>query len=210
MSRDVDKLIEPFRTSIKELIKKANDAGIPAFVTDTTRTLAEQKELVRKGFSKTLKSKHLIGEAADIAFQVQGKLSYASGLYEGLYRIAKEIPYVIWPYRDLGWLWDKPHFQYDKNKKVVDNDGMELKDCLIKVRELNTEIDVTTGQRDERDKHIERIEDALGISKTGDVEKILETIGTLTKENGRVTDQRDECLRGDNSKLAAIWQIIKS
>lgn len=123
-SRDINQLKEPFRHQIKILIEKANEQGIPAFVTDTTRTLAEQKELLRKGFSQTLKSKHLIGEAADIAFQINGKLSYDSKLYIRLYTIAKDLSFVIWPYKDLDWNWDKPHFQYDKNKKVVDNDDM--------------------------------------------------------------------------------------
>lgn len=126
-SRDPEKLIEPFRTSIKELIKRANAQGIPAFITETTRTLEEQKENVRKGFSRTLKSKHLTGEAADIAFQVAGKLSYDAKLYERLYLIAKDLPFVIWPHRDLGWensgFIDRPHYQYDATKKIVYNVG---------------------------------------------------------------------------------------
>jgi len=126
-SRDPEKLIEPFRASIKKLIKLANEQGIPAFITDTTRTIGEQRELVRKGFSKTMNSKHLIGEAADIAFQINGKLSYDAKLYERLYSIAKDLPFVIWPYRDLRWLWDRPHFQYDKNKKISDTTAMDYK-----------------------------------------------------------------------------------
>ena len=116
-SRDVNELKEPFRSSIKELIKKAKRSGIPAFVTDTTRTLAEQKKLVKEGKSKTLKSKHLIGEAADIAFLVNGKLSYDAKLYKRLYTITKTIPFVIWPYRDLRWKWDKLHHEYDPSKE---------------------------------------------------------------------------------------------
>ena len=121
MSRDINKLKEPFRISIKNLLKRANRAGIPAFITATTRTLSEQKRLVLEGKSKTLKSKHLIGEAADIAFKVNGKLSYDSKLYTKLYAIVKNLPYVIWPHLDLGWVkkgfTDKPHFQYDPSKK---------------------------------------------------------------------------------------------
>ncbi|KKN71732.1 hypothetical protein LCGC14_0417980 [marine sediment metagenome] len=116
-SRDINKLKETFRASVKELIRKANNIGIPAFVTDTTRTLAEQKELVRKGLSWTLESKHLTGEAADIAFNPDGPLSYDAKMYKRLYKIVKDIPYIIWPYKDLGWRGDKPHFQYDPSKK---------------------------------------------------------------------------------------------
>lgn len=127
MSRDVNKLKQQFRASVKQLIKEAKDQGIPVLVTDTTRTVAEQEELVRKGFSKTMKSKHLTGEAVDIAFVVRGKLSYSAALYRRLYRIAKPIPYIIWPYKDLNWGWDKPHFRYDPEKEVDTLKGINIK-----------------------------------------------------------------------------------
>lgn len=117
MSRDVNKLKEPFRSSVKELIKKAKADGIPVLVTDTTRTFGEQKELKRRGLSRTLASKHLTGHAVDIAFLVNGKLSYNAKLYDRLYEIAKDLPYIIWPYRDLIWNWDKAHFQYAPDKR---------------------------------------------------------------------------------------------
>ena len=150
MSRDINKLREPFRASIKELVKRAKAAGLPVIVTSTTRTLAEQKELVRNGYSKTLKSKHLTGHAADLAFQTRGKLSYEPKLYERLYTIIKDLPFVIWPYRDLKWGWDWSHTQYDKDKvgKIVHNANMN-KECEKKIKELNTEIGKTTRERDE-------------------------------------------------------------
>lgn len=146
-SRDPNKLIQPFRGQIKKLIKIANEQGIPAFITDTTRTLAEQKELVRKGFSRTLDSKHLKGEAVDIAFQKDGKLLYDVDLYHKLYEIAKGLPYVIWPFKDLKWNWDYPHFQYDAKKKVGYNSEMSLSDIRVdgmpadqRIRELKAQV----------------------------------------------------------------------
>lgn len=120
MSRDIEQLIEPFRSKIKTLITLAKQAGLPVIVTDTTRTIEEQRELVKKGYSKTMNSKHLTGEAVDIAFQVDGKLSYDAKLYEKLYAISKKLSYVIWPYKDLQWNWDMPHFQYEPKKIVKD------------------------------------------------------------------------------------------
>ena len=146
-TRSTNFLKEPFRSSIIELIAKANAAGIPAFITDTTRTLNEQKRLVAEGKSWTLKSRHLTGHAADIAFQINGKLRYDAELYTRLYEITKGISFVVWPYKDYGWGKDKPHHSYDKNKEIGDNEPMEKTKELI--RTLNTEIGKTTRERDE-------------------------------------------------------------
>lgn len=150
-SRDINQLIEPFRTSVKTLLVRAEKYNIPAFITETTRTLEEQKANVAKGVSWTLNSKHLTGEAVDIAFTVNGKLSYSADLYKRLYEVAKGIPYIIWPYKDLGWNVDKPHFQYDKNKIIGDNIDMtevERAQLESEIRKLNTEIGTVTSERD--------------------------------------------------------------
>ncbi len=166
MSRDINKLIEPFQTGIRDLIKKANDAGLNAFVTDTTRTIEEQRELVRKGYSYTMNSKHLTGEAADIAFLVDEVLSYDRNLYKRLYTIAKDIPFVIWTYNDLGWNWDYPHFQYDKNKEGgTINEMAEVTQLKEEVRKLNTEIGVITPERDaykdQRDEEVKQHKETI-------------------------------------------------
>jgi len=148
MSRDIKDLKEPFRTGVKKLIKRAKAAGIPVFVTDTTRTKAEQKELVKKGFSQTMDSKHLVGEAVDIAFKVNGKLSYDAALYRRLYDIAVDIPYVAWPYRDYKWFWDKPHFQYDADKHAE----------VINVKQMFTEIWKRLPAKGEETYFLKRIE----------------------------------------------------
>lgn len=141
--------MEPFRSKIKALITLAKQAGLPVLVTDTTRTIEEQRELVRNGYSRTMDSKHLIGEAVDIAFQVNGKLVYDHSMYKKLYSIAKKLSYVIWPYKDLGWDWDMPHFQYDKNKIIGDTIPMACEAQNQEIIKLNTEIERVTQQRDE-------------------------------------------------------------
>ena len=50
------------------------------------RTLDEQKELVAKGASKTLKSKHLEGKAFDIMAYVNSRASWELNLYDNLAR----------------------------------------------------------------------------------------------------------------------------
>ena len=54
------------------------------------RTLDEQKELVAKGASKTLKSKHLEGKAFDIMAYVNSRASWELNLYDNLADAIKE------------------------------------------------------------------------------------------------------------------------
>lgn len=150
-SRNPADLIEPFQSAILELIKRAKEAGIPAFITDTTRSQAEQNQLVAEGKSWTYHSKHLIGEAADIAFQPNGVLSYEAKYYDQLYEIAKDIPYVIWPYRDLGWNIDKPHFQFDPHKLTTTMPALEqlkirVEQLKEQVRRLHAEVKKLTDE----------------------------------------------------------------
>ena len=48
------------------LVSHVRNAGIPLHITSARRTPARQAELVRAGRSKTLRSKHLTGQAFDI------------------------------------------------------------------------------------------------------------------------------------------------
>jgi len=186
MSRDVGKLVEPFRSAIKDILEKANDAGIPAFVTNTTRTLAEQRRLVEEGKSKTMNSKHLTGKAADIAFQINGKLSYDKKLYWRLYEITKNVSYVVWPYEDYGWHWDMPHHEYKKDKIVYDND-MLLKDCQKKVRELNTEIGRVTEDRD-------KLNDILEKERSGHLET-FDKLQACEKEREEIANEKRRAVK---------------
>ena len=49
-----------------QMLTHVRNAGIPLIVTSSRRLPSEQAELVRKGLSKTLRSKHLTGDAFDI------------------------------------------------------------------------------------------------------------------------------------------------
>lgn len=48
------------------MVTHVRNAGIPLTVTSSTRTNAEQAALVRSGRSRTLRSRHLTGDAFDI------------------------------------------------------------------------------------------------------------------------------------------------
>lgn len=49
------------------LINAARSAGLPAIVVETRRSAARQHALLRAGATKTLRSRHLVGRALDIA-----------------------------------------------------------------------------------------------------------------------------------------------
>lgn len=140
-SRDINKLVKPFRESVGLMIERAHEKGIPVEIAETTRTIEEQREYMRRGVSWTMESKHLTGEAVDVYFDVNGRTSYDANLFEELYKIVKDIPYVIWSYRDLGWGIDKPHFQFDPTKKPVYNKDMsQVEELKAQVRRLHDEV----------------------------------------------------------------------
>jgi len=101
-------------------------------ITDGVRSLAEQRENVAKGVSKTLDSRHLTGHAVDVLALKSGKdaWSFPEDEQVDLFRpIAAAMKLAA---ADLGvpvewgfdlWGWDAPHFQlpkgdYPKGKEV--------------------------------------------------------------------------------------------
>lgn len=87
-------------------------------VTCGLRTIEEQRVLVATGKSTTMKSKHLTGNAVDIAcFDEQGKITWNAKYYRAVANHIKKIAAkqgvkIVW-----GGDWknfiDMPHFQLD-------------------------------------------------------------------------------------------------
>ena len=116
MSRDPKDLSEkmlPLYLAFKDAMEKA---GIDFILTCTGRTKAEQAELYAQGRTKpgrivtwTMNSKHITGNAFDIAVKVNGKVSWD--------RINYQRPGLIGESVGLTWggLWqgkpDYPHFE---------------------------------------------------------------------------------------------------
>lgn len=77
MSRLLNDLSPAFRPAAIELLARCAESGIPVFIVDTLRTPAEQEENLRKGVSWTAHSRHLTGDAIDVApyevYQLHGK-----------------------------------------------------------------------------------------------------------------------------------------
>ena len=84
-------------------------------ITEGVRTLERQKELVKAGASRTLKSKHLEGKAIDVVAYVGGKVAWDWPLYEKIAKAFKQAAAEL----EVGIKWggdwatfkDGPHFE---------------------------------------------------------------------------------------------------
>lgn len=96
-----------------ELIARCAEQGIPVLIVDTLRTLKEQEEFLKKGISWTMNSKHLTGNAIDIApyeiYQLHGpdKLQWnaADPVWQKIGFIGKSLGLIWggdWKQKDLG------------------------------------------------------------------------------------------------------------
>ena len=91
------------------------DGGTGFIVTCGLRTLAEQKVLVAKGASKTLRSRHLTGHAVDLAATIGGNVRWDWPLYDRLAKAMKAAAKAEKVAVEWGGDWktfkDGPHYQ---------------------------------------------------------------------------------------------------
>ena len=84
-------------------------------VLEGLRTVERQKELVKQGASKTMKSRHLTGHAVDLAPMINGKISWDWPLYNRLAKIVKAAAAVEKLPLQWGGDWrtfkDGPHWE---------------------------------------------------------------------------------------------------
>jgi len=95
--------------------KDWKDPGTGFIVTCGLRTLAEQKVLVAKGASKTMRSRHLTGHAVDLAATIAGKVRWDWPLYDRLAKAMKAAAKAEKVAVEWGGDWktfkDGPHYQ---------------------------------------------------------------------------------------------------
>lgn len=92
-----------------------NDTETGFIITCGLRTLAEQKVLVAKGASKTMRSRHITGHAVDLAATISGKVRWDWPLYDRLAKRMKAAAKAEKVPLEWGGDWatfkDGPHFQ---------------------------------------------------------------------------------------------------
>lgn len=99
-----------------KVVKRAIELTTIDFgVTEGLRDPQRQKELVSKGFSQTLKSKHLTGHAVDVAAYVDGRVSWEAKYYHEISKAFKEAAQELkinirWG-GDFKSFFDGPHFE---------------------------------------------------------------------------------------------------
>lgn len=84
-------------------------------VIEGVRSKKRQRELVAKGFSKTMNSRHITGHAVDvIPYPIPGSWEkYKSGQWTEIYEAMKQASEELNVPLQYGyeWGWDKPHYQ---------------------------------------------------------------------------------------------------
>lgn len=104
----------------KVIMRAAAISSVDFTVLEVLRTVARQKELVAKGASKTMNSRHLPGKdgksrAVDIAPMINGKVSWDWPLYHKLAPIIKQAAKDVGVPIEWGGDWrtfkDGPHWQ---------------------------------------------------------------------------------------------------
>ena len=110
---------------VRRMQKLNKDPSFGAVVTCTTRTVAEQKLLVKKGASKTMNSRHIPGKdgyakAVDFAITLNGKVRWDWPLYSKLADLMKQAARIEKIPITWGGDWksfkDGPHFELPRNK----------------------------------------------------------------------------------------------
>lgn len=127
-----DSLEDKFKPIVAEIMKQLMAKGWQPVVAEGRRTVAQQKEKVRLGYSKTMNSYHLTGMAADIVDRRYGwdiPLSHQYWKDQGqiVTDLRKSIPNLRW-----GGDWGQGYSRYlsyvlGKTRYFVDVAHVELR-----------------------------------------------------------------------------------
>ena len=110
--RSLDRL-EGIDEGLQEVVKMAITLSKTDFgVIQGLRTKKQQEELVAKGASQTMKSKHLEGKAFDIMAYVNGRASWELQLYDDLADAIKEAATTLGIPICWGAAWGTPEMPY--------------------------------------------------------------------------------------------------
>lgn len=118
--RDLKRL-EGVDANLVAVVKKASEISSYSFmVVEGIRTLETQKKYVVQGKSQTLNSRHLIGQAVDLAPVENGTIDWnnSKGQFDDVAKAMKQAAKELGVKITWGGNWqtfvDKPHFQIEK------------------------------------------------------------------------------------------------
>lgn len=137
-------LLKGVHPDLVKVIKRAIQITEVDFVViEGLRTLERQKELLKKGATTTLNSRHLTGHAVDIAPYVGGKVSWDWPLYHKLAKAVKQAAKEVGVTVEWGGDWKKfkdgPHWQLPFNKYPKDQKFSAVADLPVHAPETDTQ-----------------------------------------------------------------------
>ena len=117
--RSLDKMIG-VNPKLVEVVKLAiTKSPLDFSISEGLRTVERQKELVAQKKSQTMKSRHIVGEAADICVLIDGKANWDFENYRKVADVFKECAKELGVKITWGGDWtsfkDGPHFQIELN-----------------------------------------------------------------------------------------------
>jgi len=132
--RSLDRL-EGIDDGLQAVVKHAITLTKTDFgVVQGMRTIEQQKELVAKGASQTMKSKHLEGKAFDIMAFVNGRASWELNLYDDLADAIKEAAEVVGVPICWGAAWGTPEMPYPMDIRKWESTMEDAMNAYIDLR----------------------------------------------------------------------------
>lgn len=114
-SRDLSRLTGLHPDLVRVVKRVALLSTIPFTILEGLRTMDRQRELLAKGATTTLNSRHLDGHAVDIAPMIGGEISWAWPQYYELAKVVKSAAQLEGVAIEWGGDWvkfkDGPHWQ---------------------------------------------------------------------------------------------------
>jgi peptidoglycan L-alanyl-D-glutamate endopeptidase CwlK len=111
--KSINKLAGVHPDLVKVIKRAIEITPVDFTVIEGLRTKERQAYLVKKGASKTMRSRHLTGHAVDIAPIVNGKISWVMKDYKPIVDAVKQAALELKISMEHGydWGWDGPHHE---------------------------------------------------------------------------------------------------
>lgn len=116
------KNLENVHPVLVRVVHRVAEIAPPFVITEGRRTKERQAELVKRGKSKTMNSRHITGHAIDFVAVVDGGISYDAEhmrpIADAFSKAAGELGVKIT--RGIDWGWDSPHIELDRKAYPAD------------------------------------------------------------------------------------------
>lgn len=182
---------------VKVVKRAAEITDLDFTVLEGLRTVERQRELVKKGASKTMNSRHLTGHAVDLAPISKGQVSWDWPLYYKLEKIVKKAAKDVGVTIEWGGDWksfkDGPHWQLPFSKYPKD-------------QYFVAEVDKASEYTNETDKQAQV--KAVAGAGAGAVSTVTLGYEPVIKAVEVLTDQQAEFSSGDYLRIGVALLVL--